>query len=206
MCLALVLGAAGALAPSRATAQAVQGGGTEADHAALRQFKTLFEKAVNENQLELMRPYLDQPFSVITYKDREFSDFDAFKARWQLTRQELLGGGRYTMKLEPDRSQIFGDIAIAHGNSDNLLVTGSGDEHHFSSHWTVVFRKVDRQWKITRAHNSLNPFDNPMLRAGVRKIVIRYVGGALVLGLILGWLIHALWSRRRFGTPAPATT
>src|SRR5262245_25805552 len=204
--LALVLGAAGGLAPDRAAAQPGPGAGDEADHAALRQFKALFEKAVNENQLELMRPHLDQPFSVVTYTDREFSDFDAFKARWQQTRQELLAGGRYTLTLEPDRSQIFGDIAIAHGNSDNLLVTGAGEEHRFSSHWTVVFRKVDGQWKITRAHNSLNPFDNPMLRAGVRKIVIRFAIGAFVLGAILGWLIRALWSRRRLGTPAPATT
>jgi ketosteroid isomerase-like protein len=199
------LGLAAAAIPSPAAAQAAAGAGEEADHAALRQFKTLFEKAVNENQLELMRPHLDQPFSVVTYTDREFTDFDAFKARWQKTREELLEGGRYTLTLDPDRSQIFGDIAVAHGNSDNVLVTGGGQEHHFSSHWTVVFRKVDGQWKITRAHNSLNPFDNPMLRAGVRKIVIRFAVGAFVLGLILGWLIRTLWTRRQPRTLAPAT-
>src|SRR5262249_36064896 len=79
--------------------------GDEAEHAALRQFKALFEKAVNENNLELMKPHLHEPFSVVTYTDREFKDFEAFKARWQKTREELLGsGGRYSLTLDPDRS------------------------------------------------------------------------------------------------------
>jgi ketosteroid isomerase-like protein len=176
----------------------------EAEHAALRQFKALFEKAVNENNLELMKPHLHQPFSVVTYTDREFTDFEAFKARWQKTREELLGsGGQYRLTLDPDRSEIFGDIAVAHGNSDNVMVTAAGDEHRFPSHWTVVFHKVDGQWKILRAHNSLNPFDNPMLKAGVRKLVIRYAAGALVVGAILGSAISLLLARRR--RPVAAT-
>src|SRR5262249_52687905 len=179
--------------------------GDEAEHAALRQFKALFEKAVNENNLDLMKPHLHEPFSVVTYTDREFKDFEAFKARWQKTREELLGsGGRYSLTLDPDRSEIFGDIAVAHGNSDNVMVTASGDEHRFPSHWTVVFRKVDGQWKILRAHSSLSPFDNPMLRAGVRKLVIRYSAGALVVGAALGSAITLLLARRR--RPAAATS
>jgi ketosteroid isomerase-like protein len=176
----------------------------EADHAALRRFKPLFEQAINENRLELMRPHLDRPFSVVTYTDREFTDFDAFQARWQQTRSELLQGGRYTVTLDPDRSDIYGDVAVAHGNSDNLLVTGSGQEHRFSSHWTVVFHKVGGEWKIARAHNSLNPFDNPMLRAGVRRIVTRFAVGALVVGLVLGWVAATLVARRRSRARVPA--
>ena len=176
----------------------------EAEHAALRRFKALFEQAVNENNLDLMKPHLHEPFSVVTYTDREFKDFEAFKARWQKTRDELLGsGGRYRLTLDPDRSDIFGDVAVAHGNSDNVMVTASGDEYRFSSHWTVVFRKVDGQWKIFRAHSSLSPFDNPMLRAGVRKLVIWYAAAALVVGAVVGSAISLLVARRR--RPAAAT-
>jgi ketosteroid isomerase-like protein len=191
-------------APPTPAAPPAPAAADEAEHAALRQFKALFEKAVNENNMDLMKPHLHEPFSVVTYTDREFKDFEAFKARWQKTREELLGSsGRYSLTLDPDRSEIFGDIAVAHGNSDNVMVTPSGDEHRFASHWTVVFRKVDGQWKIVRAHNSLNPFDNPMLRTAVRKLVIQYSGGALVVGAILGGAVGFWLSHRR--RPAPAT-
>src|SRR5439155_18227836 len=100
----------------------------EAEHAALREFKALFEKAASENQLELLKPLLNQPFSVVTYTDREFTDFEAFKARWQKTRDEIVGNGSYQVTLLPERSEIFGDIAVARGDSKNVLVTAKGNE------------------------------------------------------------------------------
>src|SRR3954468_20186169 len=81
----------------------------EADHAALREFKALFEKAASENQLDLLKPMLHEPFSVVTYTDREFTDFETFKARWQKTRDQIVGNGSYKVTLEPERSLIYGD-------------------------------------------------------------------------------------------------
>ncbi len=169
----------------------------EAEHDALRAFKTLFEQAVNSNQLDLLQPYLHDPFSVVTYTDREFSDFDAFRARWQKTRDEMLQGGSYTVELLPDRSQIYGDIAIAKGDSNNLLITGSGQEHRFTSKWTVVFRKVDGDWKILRVHSTLNPFDNSMIKSHVQGLLIKSIGAALLGGLILGWLLRMFVGRSK---------
>ncbi|MBC7855636.1 MAG: nuclear transport factor 2 family protein [Pirellulaceae bacterium] len=169
----------------------------EADHQALREFKTLFEKAASENNLELMKPHLHQPFSVVTYTDREFSDFEAFKARWQKTRDEIVGSGSYKVTLLPERSEIYGDIAIAHGDSENVLITGAGKEYHFTSHWTAVFRKVDGQWKIVRVHSSLDPFGNPMVVGEVWRKVTQVGVGAGVGGLILGGLFAFMVLRRR---------
>ena len=49
------------------------------DHEALRAFKSVFERAVGENQLDLLAPYLDEKFSIVSFTNREFSDFTAFK-------------------------------------------------------------------------------------------------------------------------------
>ena len=159
----------------------------EADHDALRQIRAVAEKAINTNNLDLFKPYLADDFSIVTYTDREFSDFVAFKQRWQKTRDELLDGGTYTTEMQPELSQIIGDIAIARGNSQNVLINGSGERFEFPSRWTAVLHKVDGQWKVVRAHSSLSPFDNPLLRAGVKDIVIKVGASALLVGLVVGW-------------------
>ena len=100
--------------------------GDEADHQALRELRAVFEKAASENQLDLLKPHLHEPFSVVTFTDREFSDFEKFKERWQKTRDEIVGSGSYKVTLKPDWSELYGDMAVAHGDSDNVLVNGAG--------------------------------------------------------------------------------
>ena len=138
-------------------AQAPAEDANEPDHQALREIKAVFEKAASENNLELLRPYVNETFSAVTYTDREFTDFDAFKARWQKTRDEIVGDGSYKVTLLPERSEIYGDFAIARGDSENVLVNQAGKEFHFTSHWTAVCRKVDGQWKIVRAPQLAGP-------------------------------------------------
>src|SRR5688572_3869896 len=145
-----------------------EGADNEAEHQALRELKAVFEQAASENKLDLLKPHVGDKFSAVTFTDREFSDFEKFKARWQKTRDEIVGSGSYKVTLLPERSEIYGDIAVAHGDSENVLITGAGNEYHFTSHWTAVFRKVDGQWKIVRVHSSLDPFGNPMVVGEVR--------------------------------------
>ena len=179
----------------------------EADHQSLREFKMLFEKAASENQLELLKPILHQPFSVVTYTDREFTDFEAFKARWQKTRDEIVGSGAYKVTLLPERSEIYGDIAIARGDSENELITTAGSKYRFTSHWTAVFRKQDGQWKVVRVHSSLDPFGNPMVIGEVKRRMTQAGLAAGIGGVVLGGLV-AFWLGRRSkrgSTPGKAT-
>jgi ketosteroid isomerase-like protein len=175
----------------------------EAEHAALREYKALFEKAASENQLDLLKPLLHEPFSVVTYTDREFTDFEAFKARWQKTRDEIVGNGSYKVTLRPERSLIYGDMAISRGDSDNVLVTGAGHEYHFTSHWTAVFRKQDGQWKIVRVHSSLDPFGNPMVVGEVKRRMLQIGIAAAVVGLLVGGIVaYALTRGAQGGSQA----
>ena len=182
---------------SLAESTSAQDDDREADHEALRALRAVAEKAINTNQMELLRPHLDDPFSVVTYTDREFTDFDVFLARWQKTRDDLLGDGNYTTKMLPERSQLIGDIAICRGNSKNVLINGDGEQFEFESHWSATCRKVDGQWKIVRAHSSLSPFDNPMLKSTVKSILIKVSLAALVVGLLVGWIAQSILARRR---------
>jgi ketosteroid isomerase-like protein len=176
----------------------------EADHAALREYKALFEKAASDNQLDLLKPLLHEPFSVVTYTDREFTDFEAFKTRWQKTRDEIVGNGSYKVTLKPERSLIYGDMAIARGDSDNVLVTSAGNEYRFTSHWTAVFRKQDGQWKVVRVHSSLDPFGNPMVVGEVKRRMMQAALAAALGGLLIGGIVAYLMARRGAGGPPPA--
>ncbi len=178
----------------------------EQDHDALRKLKSLYERAVNTNDLELLRPHLDDSYAAVTFTNREFTDWDEFKTQWQKSREKFLAGGSYKVTLLPERSQIIGDVALAFGDSENVLITGSGDEYRFSSRWTSVCRKVDGQWKIRRIHSSIDPFNNPMVRAGARKAVIQYTIVAAIGGIIFGWLLHWLISRRSLRVAAPESS
>ena len=157
------------------------------DHEALRRLRDTFQEAAASNDLDRMKPFLATNFSIVTFTDREFLDFDAFKAQWQKTRKAMLGeGGSYRVQLNPEYSVLLGDIALCRGDSSNVIVNASGDTFTFGAHWTVVCQKIDGQWKIVRGHNSLDPFHNPMLEHAVKGMVAKYAAGSFVGGLLLG--------------------
>lgn len=191
--------------PSSLPAEVAPADDREPDREALRALKALFETAASENKLDPLQPHLHEPFSVVTYTDREFSDFETFKTRWQQTRDEVVGeGGSYKVTLLPERTEFFGDIAIARGNSENVLVNAAGREYHFASHWTAVLRKVDGEWKIVRVHSSLDPFGNPMLLGEVTRTLVQVGIAAAVGGLLVGAVITYLVLGRRKPSPPDA--
>lgn len=178
-----VLGAAAVLASGPVDAEEAN----HSDHDALRHIRVVFEDAVARNDMERLRPYLATNFSMVTFTDREFTDFEAFKTQWQKTRDTMLGKrGSYRVDLDPEYSVLMEDIALCRGNAHNVLIDGKGREFKFDAHWSVVCQKQDGQWKIVRGHNSLNPFQNPMVRHGATMAVIKTAALAFLLGLVAG--------------------
>jgi ketosteroid isomerase-like protein len=182
----------GGTAPGAASAQEEN----KAEHDALRLIRQVVEKAVNSNDLDLIQPYLTPDFSIVTFTDREFTDFDAFKTQWGKTRRKMLGErGTFKVDLDPELSVIKGDIALCRGNARNAMRDNGGNVFEFTSHWTATCQKVDGKWLVVRAHNSTDPFNNPIVMHEVRKLVIESVAAAMLLGLVLGAGI--MWGRHR---------
>jgi ketosteroid isomerase-like protein len=188
-----------ALMPLTAVAQEEN----KADHDALRNIRKVAESAINRNDLDIIRPYLAPEFSIVTFTDREFTDFEAFKAQWEKTRRKMLGErGSFKVDLDPVLSLIKGDIALCRGNAKNTLVDDSGNVFEFTSHWTATCQKVGDKWLIARAHNSLDPFHNPMLEHAVRSLLLKAVAVAALIGLLLGAALVWLRCRRKGGGTA----
>lgn len=157
----------------------------EEDRKKLRAIQAVFEKAVENNSIGDLRPYVDPGFSFVSFTDSEFDSFDAFEQKWSLTRKDMIGSGKFSTQLNPEPTLFLDEVAVCRGNSQNEMIDDKGAIYSFTSHWSVVFKRNDGEWKVLRAHNSLNPFSNPMLKHGVKKMIIKYSVLSFASGLLL---------------------
>ncbi|MGE0481893.1 MAG: nuclear transport factor 2 family protein [Phycisphaerae bacterium] len=172
-----------------------------ADAEAIRALCAVYERAVNEDQPDLLIPLLHDEFTAVTVTGDALAGADEVRGYWQRT-QELIGAkGRYTCRLSVESPQVFGEVAVARGTSDELVVSHTGREFRFVGHWTAVFRRVDGAWKLLRAHASMNPTRNPFVQASVS--VAAWMSGitAGILGVTLGVAIMLLARRKAPSAP-----
>lgn len=173
----------------------------EADHEALRELRAVYERAIRESRLDLLQAHLDEGFSGVMVTHHAIADFAGLEGYWAEI-QELMGpGGRYSVTLQPERSVILGDVALAKGSGEDVVITGEGREYRFDSLWTAVCRREGDGWRILRVHGSMDPLENPFVVAGMKRagLVAGMVAGAamFVAGLVLGALGGWIGARRR---------
>ncbi len=157
----------------------------EQDRAQLRSIQQIFEHAVENNDIEQLRAQCDPDFSYVSFTDRAFSNFDDFQQQWQTTRDQMIGSGSFNTQLNPEPSLFIDDIAVCHGNANNHMVNSAGEAFEFTSNWTVIFKRTAGEWKVLRAHNSLNPFSNPMLNQAIKKSTVKLGLVSFIIGGIL---------------------
>lgn len=184
--------------PAKAPPPSVAIGNEEADHDALRALVPKYEQAANQGKPELLKPYLDPEFSGVMVTGEELDSFASLADYWAKM-QKLIGeGGKYHVKVNvASRSILSGDLAVAHGTTSDEVVTSSGKEYRFEGRWTAVCRKRDGQWKVLRIHGSMDPIFNPFVAATVSGSSVFAGVVAGIVGLMIGWFVHVLLSRRR---------
>ena len=164
----------------------------EATHAALRQIKTAYEEAIRSDDLSKMAPYIAQNATGVMLTAEEIKGIDGLKAYWGKIKDLMGPGGRYEVTVNPNRSDLFGDIALAHGSTEDIVRIGSGKVYRFSSLWTAVCRKENGQWKVIRMQGSMDPLTNPFVNMRVQFNRIAFGAGGLVLGLLLAMILKLL--------------
>jgi hypothetical protein len=89
-----------------------------------------------------------------------------------------------------------GDAGIVFGSSRDVLELRAGRSVELNSRWTATVVLVAGTWKIAGFHSSTNLFDNPLLNAAKRWLVL--VGAiAAVAGLGIGFLVGRSRGRKR---------
>jgi ketosteroid isomerase-like protein len=197
VCLIALMGAVGTT--SLATADEA------ADHAALKQLVQEYESAIAKGDPSVLEPYLAPDFTGVMVTGEEANSFPALNEYWDKI-QGLLGeGGKYSVKINiPEPAAIAGDVAYAHGTTDDTAVTSDGKEYKFQGFWTAICVRDGESWKIARIHGSMDAITNTFVMSAVRAAATpaALTGGfvGLAIGAVAAWII----ARRRGASAAAA--
>jgi ketosteroid isomerase-like protein len=169
----------------------------ESLHQELRGMKKIYEDAVNSGDLKTLAPVFGPQTSGVVATNEEFHTLDDMQQIFDRFKSTLGPGYIYRVTLNPERSLIYGDIAVCRGTSDEYIKSGSGNEFKLQTRWTAVLRRENGQWHLLRSQVSMDPFHNPVsdyFFALTKKV---YGGGGLAIGLIVGILIGYIVRGRR---------
>lgn len=160
----------------------------ELEKKTLRDLKAIYERAIAEKDLDLIKPHLAEDFTAVMITADEVSDYDGIKAYWKKVEEFIGKDGAYTVSIEPDDTIFEGNIAIAKGTAKEHVVR-NGKTIDLVSKWTAIARKEGKTWKLVRIQASVDPVNNPIVTAlGKTKL---WVTGAIatICGLLIGWLL-----------------
>lgn len=167
------------------------------DAVALRAIRESYEQAVNGNKTDPLRTYFGPETTAVMVTGDEVASYEEF-SRYFMNIKKMIGeGGSYTVKTSVDKTDIFGDFAIARGTTQDKVVTDENRTFEFASRWTAVCRKSEGNWKLVRLHASMDPLDNSFIKAAHARVGFNSAIVGIVLGLVMGILTTWFFLRRR---------
>ena len=169
----------------------------EALHQELRGLKKTYEDAVNSGNLAPLAPAFCPQTSGVVATNEEFHTLDEMQQIFDRFKSSLGPGSTYRVTLNPERSLIYGDMAVVRGTSNEYVKTGKGNEFNLTTRWTAVLRRENGQWHLLRSQVSMDPFHNSVTDYFFASIKQLYGGGGLALGLVIGILLGYLGRRRK---------
>lgn len=152
-----------------------------ADKAALRQIKSAYENAINNDDMGSLSPFIASSFSATMATGQKVQSFDEFKAYWK-TMKTLVGigpnlRGKYEVSVEPIDSYFLGNYAFSFGTSKETLVTDvavkdsrESKSYKFNSTWYSLCVKDGDLWKLMAGHVVVDPFHSTFSEAKVAEI------------------------------------
>ena len=167
-------------------------------HAELRTLRDALVDAVNKKDVDALLRQL-HPDVVVTWQNAEVSRKHA-GVRAYLARM-LEGPDRivdeFTTNPAVDELTILhgGDTGISFGSSRDHFKLRGGQSFDLNSRWSATVVRQDGRWLIASFHASVNMFDNPLL-AGAQRLALGGAAGALILGLVAGYVVARRRARR----------
>lgn len=160
-----------------------------ADREALRALAARYEEAINTGDLRPLATSVAPTVSAVFATNHEVQGLDGIQKYFDSVREMMGDGSSYSVKLEPDRTEFFGDIAIGHGKSAEVATWSDGREYRFDTKWTVVLRKEADGWKALRLQVTMDPFDNPVIATrllGRTWILLAFAGLTAAVAFFVG--------------------
>ena len=147
-------------------------------------------EAIDSGQVAKLAPYLSKEVTGVMVTGEKVEGLDGLEAYWKKI-QDLIGpGSSYHVVVNVDKTDLYGDVAVSRGSTEDVVRLGNGKELHFSSYWTSVCHKEEGVWKVVRMEAAMDPVDNVFISLRLQKTKIVYGVGGLVVGVVLVLIIQ----------------
>lgn len=164
-------------------------------HDELRALHTVYENAINTGNLAPLAALFTPETSGVVVNNQTFSSFAELTAIYEKFHSSF-PGTVYRIKMDPALSQLYGDIAVAHGTCEETVKMPVG-EFAYTSHWTAVLRRSAGQWKLIRSQVTMDPFSSSIVEYFVRQAKLWFGLGGVIIGLAAGFFLARILARRR---------
>ncbi len=161
----------------------------EAEWVKIRQIKNIYEEVATSGKVEILEPYISKDFTAATLTGEELVGFSGLAAFNTKIREMLGAGATHQMKIEYAPGAMFGDLAIAHGSTQEEVVTSKNNRFNYKSLWSAVLRRENGAWKLLRVHQSIDPVTNEFVKTFETRKVTLYGGIAATVGILIGLLL-----------------
>lgn len=164
----------------------------DADRAALRMIRTNYEDAANFGDLSKIKSDLSDQVTGVMVTGQPVAGYDGLVSYWKGIKDLIGPGGNYHVTVNTDKTDLFGDVAVSRGTTDESVRLGNGKDLNFSSYWTAVCHKENGKWRVFRMQATLNPVQNVFVSLQMNKVKMTYGLGGFVIGAFLVLLIQLL--------------
>ena len=167
-------------------------------HDGLRALKATMEKALNAMDIETVVNNVTEDVVFTTMNGDVARGRDGIKKYFET----MMKGPnpRVTSvraKFEADDlSHLYGnDVAVSFGSSKDQYTLASGESLAVDARWSGTMVRRDGRWLIANFHYSTNMFDNPVLQAQ-RKLLLIGAAAASVIAALLAFFVGRARGRK----------
>jgi ketosteroid isomerase-like protein len=169
----------------------------DADRTALRMIRTNYMAAVNSGDLSQFKNDLSPQVTGVMVTGVPVTGYDDLVAYWQKVQALIGAGGTYHVTVNVDKTDLFGDVSVSHGTTEEAIRLASGKELDFSSFWTGICHKEDGVWKVIRMQATLDPIDNVFVSLQLKKTELTSGGIGFVAGALALLMIQLIRGRKK---------
>jgi hypothetical protein len=171
------------------------------DHLA-DELAAAFSQVITQRSIDPLASAIDPSFVGVMPTGETVHGFVGLKKYWDAINEQLGKDGECRAQVRPGPTQIVGDIALLHGDTDLILVYATGQQVRGTVAWTAVLHHVGEHWLVMQAQGSVNPIDNQFGRTNFHTVMIIWSGLALFVGIGIGIAAWKFWTTREPGSVA----
>lgn len=160
-------------------------------HAQLRGLRDGLVTCMNKGDIEGQLAYM-HPNVVVTWHNAEVSrgrnGVRTYLQRILQGPNKMVESFGAEVTVDELSTLYGGTTAIAYGSAKEHFVMVGNKTFDFTGRWSATMVKEDGKWLVASLHASDNIFDNPLLNLA-KRAWWWIGGGALLAGLLAGWLV-----------------